>query len=97
MAEGHLRRTEEDAAIIEQRAAETSVELIRASNQLINLEVKTKELSKKSDLMSKVSDGRVAHLLTTLCRGLNCGILSFKVTANVTPNRADNGLRLEFN
>ena len=47
-------RAEEDAGIIEQRAAETSVELIRAGNQLINLEIKEKALNEKQKQINKV-------------------------------------------
>lgn len=54
MAEGRLRQAEEDAGIIEQRAAETSVELIRAGNQLINLEIKEKALNEQQKQMNKV-------------------------------------------
>ena len=54
MAEGRLMRAEEDAGIIEQRAAETSVELIRAGNQLINLEIKEKALNEKQKQINKV-------------------------------------------
>ena len=55
IADGRLKRAEEDAGIIEQRAAETSVELIRAGNQLINLEIKEKALMQKQDHIDKVS------------------------------------------
>ena len=54
MAEGRLRRAEEDAGIIEQRAAETSVELIRAGNQLIDLEIKEKALNEHQKQINKV-------------------------------------------
>ena len=54
MAEGRLRQAGEDAGIIEQRAAETSVELIRAGNQLINLEIKEKALNEKQKQINKV-------------------------------------------
>lgn len=65
MAEGRLRRAEEDAGIIEQRAAETSVELIRAGNQLINLEIKEKALSERQDHMNKVEKKNNGSIICT--------------------------------
>lgn len=55
MAEGRLRRAEEDAGIIEERAAETSAELIRAGNQLINLEIKGQALNERQEQINKVN------------------------------------------
>lgn len=49
-----MKRAEEDAGIIEQRAAETSAELIRAGNQLISLEIKEKALNDRQDYVNKV-------------------------------------------
>lgn len=62
IADGRLKRAEEDAGIIEQRAAETSVELIRAGNQLINLEIKEKALMQKQDHIDKTLQARTQEL-----------------------------------
>ncbi|KAL9989527.1 hypothetical protein ACROYT_G004088 [Oculina patagonica] len=69
IAEGRLRRAEEDAGIIEQRAAETSVELIRAGNQLINLEIKGKALSERQEQINKAIEakGRELKEVETSC------------------------------
>ncbi|XP_068727914.1 centriolin-like isoform X3 [Montipora capricornis] len=62
LAEGRLRRAEEDAGVIEQRAAETSVELIRAGNQLISLEIKEKSLNDRQDHIDKTLQGKSREL-----------------------------------
>ncbi|XP_015764832.1 PREDICTED: golgin subfamily A member 1-like isoform X3 [Acropora digitifera] len=62
LAEGRLKRAEEDAGIIEQRAAETSAELIRAGNQLISLEIKEKALNDRQEYVNKSLHGKSRNL-----------------------------------
>ncbi|XP_048587831.1 trichohyalin-like [Nematostella vectensis] len=62
-SEERMRRAEEDAGALETRASETSSELIRAGNQLLSLDIKTRGMTEKLTQITAEVDLKKKELL----------------------------------